>query len=230
MARPWRYSGRGVNVFVLTTGRSGSLTFAEACRHITNYTTGHETRVGLVGQERLAYPDRHIEIDNRLAWFLGRLQSAFGDEAFYVHLRRDDEATAASHAKRWNKPAMQSYRKGILWDVDPATDRMALARDLTWTMNSNIELYLRDKPRAVRIDIETATETFPAFWEAIGAQGDLEAALTELSVRHHQGSAQRDTPRPHGRAHGSGGRSRAAARVARRGGRSSRLARLLGRG
>jgi hypothetical protein len=62
-----------MNVFVLTTGRSGSLTFAEACRRITNYTTGHETRVGRVGPERLAYPDRHIEVDHRLAWFLGRM-------------------------------------------------------------------------------------------------------------------------------------------------------------
>ncbi len=47
-----------MNVFVLTTGRSGSLTFAEACRHISNYSSGHETRVGLIGAERLAYPGR----------------------------------------------------------------------------------------------------------------------------------------------------------------------------
>jgi hypothetical protein len=221
-----------MNVFVLTTGRSGSLTFAEACRHISNYTTGHETRVGLVGEARLAYPDQHIEIDNRLAWFLGRLDRAFGDEAFYVHLRRDDEATAASHVKRWNKPAMQSYRKGILWDVDPETDRLALARDLNLTMNSNIELFLRDKSRTMGIDIETATASFPAFWDAIGAEGDLEAALAELTVRHHEGTAQRTTPRP--------GSATGAARAAqapsgptgsdREAGRSSRLARLLGRG
>ena len=63
-----------MNVFVLTTGRSGSLTFAEACRHITNFSCGHETRVGLIGAERLAYPDQHIEVDNRLAWFTGRLE------------------------------------------------------------------------------------------------------------------------------------------------------------
>lgn len=220
-----------MNVFVLTTGRSGSLTFAEACRHITNYTTGHETRVGLVGKARLAYPDRHIEIDNRLAWFLGRLETAFGDEAFYVHLRRDDEATAASHVKRWNKPAMQSYRKGILWDVDPATERLALARDLNLTMNSNIELFLRDKSRVMRIDIETASGTFPAFWEAINAEGDLEAALAELPVRHHEGTAPRTTPRP-----GSTSQAPKAAKASggatgsgRGKGRSSRLARLLGR-
>lgn len=184
-----------MNVLVLTTGRSGSLTFAEACRHISNYTTGHETRVGLVGRERLNYPDRHIEVDNRLAWFPGRMEAAFGDSAFYVHLLRDDEATAASHVKRWNKPAMQSYRKGILWDVDPETDRLDLARDLTLTMNTNIEHFLRDKSKTMRIDIETAGEAFPEFWERIGAEGDLEAALRELRVHHHAGTEQRSTPR-----------------------------------
>ena len=80
-----------MNVFVLTTGRSGSVTFAEACRHITNYTAGHETRVGLVGDDRLAYPGDHIEVDDRLAWLLGRLEDAYGDAAFYVHLRRDEQ-------------------------------------------------------------------------------------------------------------------------------------------
>ena len=184
-----------MNVFVLTTGRSGSLTFAEACGHITNYTSGHETRVGLVGPARLAYPDRHIEIDNRLAWFTGRLEAAFGNDAFYVHLRRDDEATASSHVKRWNKPAVRSYRNGILWDVDPDIDRMALARDLNHTINSNIEFFLRDKTRTMQIDIETATERFPAFWEAIGAAGDLAASMAEFEVRHHEGKTPRVTPR-----------------------------------
>src|SRR3972149_9948429 len=103
-----------MNVFVLTTGRSGSLTFATACGHITNYTTGHETRRMLLGAERLAPPARHIEVDNHLAWFLGRLDGAYGDGAFYVHLRRDDEAVAASYSRRWNKPLLSAYRKGVL--------------------------------------------------------------------------------------------------------------------
>lgn len=217
-----------MNVFVLTTGRSGSLTFAEACRHITNYTTGHETRVGLVGEARLAYPDGHIEIDNRLAWFLGRLEMAYGDDAYYVHLRRDDEATAGSHVRRWNKPAMRSYRKGILWDVDAGVDRMALARDLSLTMNSNIEQFLRDKSKVMRIDIETAASTFPAFWEAIGADGDLKAALAELSTRHHEGKARRTTPRSGGAAQASKG-SKGTPGSPRRRRRTSRLARLLRR-
>jgi hypothetical protein len=185
-----------MNVLVLTSGRTGSLTFSEACRHMTNYSSGHETRVGLLGPARLAYPDNHIEVDDRLGWFLGRLEEAFGDDAFYVHLKRDDEATAASRMRRWNKPAMRSYRKGILWDVDPNVDRLEVALDLNHTINSNIAYYLRDKTRQMTIHIETARDSFPTFWERVGAEGDLEAALAEFERRHHHGTERRGTPRP----------------------------------
>jgi hypothetical protein len=191
-----------MNVFVLTTGRSGSVTFAEACRHITNYTAGHETRVGLVGADRLAYPDDHIEVDDRLAWFLGRLEDAYGDRAFYVHLRRDEQATAASRMRRWNKPLMRAYRNGILWDVSPEVSRLEVALDLNRTVTTNIELFLRDKSQVMRIDIETARQTFPEFWKSIGAQGDLEAALEELHLHHHAGTERRPTPRPAPRSRG----------------------------
>jgi hypothetical protein len=185
-----------MNVFVLTTGRSGSLTFAEACRHATNYSAGHETRVGLLGPGRLSYPPDHIEVDNRLAWFPGRLEAAFGDDAFYVHLRRDPAASAASFVRRWNKPMMRAYRKGILWDVDPDVGRLEIASDLNATVISNIDLFLRDKPNKMTIEIETASTSFPEFWDRIGAEGDLEAALAEFERRYHQGTSQRARPRP----------------------------------
>ena len=56
-----------MNVFVLCTGRCGSTTFACACRHIENYTAAHESRSHLAGPERFAYPEDHIEVDNRLS-------------------------------------------------------------------------------------------------------------------------------------------------------------------
>ncbi|MFM8634352.1 MAG: hypothetical protein ACKOEX_06015, partial [Planctomycetia bacterium] len=70
------------HVFVLCTGRCGSVTFAKACGHFRNYSTGHETNRA-PGPARLAYPDGHIEIDNRLAWFLGGLEERYGDDALY---------------------------------------------------------------------------------------------------------------------------------------------------
>ena len=194
-----------MNVFVLTAGRSGSLTFVRACEHITNFTAGHETRAGLLGAERMAYPERHIEADNRLTWLLGRLDAAFGDRALYVHLKRDPEAVAASFRRRWNKPAMRAYRKGILLDLDPGSDPMAVARDYVDTVERNIELFLRGRPQAMVVELEAAARDFPRFWERIGATGDLEAAIAEFSVRHHESPAEgrgarpsRTAPRPLG--------------------------------
>jgi hypothetical protein len=97
--------------------------------------------------------------------------------------------------RRWNKPAMRAYRNGILWDVDPGVSRLELALDLNRTVSSNIEFFLRDKTDTMAIDIETARQVFPEFWKRIGADGDLEAALEELTVHHHAGTDRRPTPR-----------------------------------
>ena len=71
-----------MNIFVLNTGRCGSTTFIKACQHIRNYTALHESRANRIAEQRLAYPRDHIEADNRLSWFLGRLdRQKFGNIA-----------------------------------------------------------------------------------------------------------------------------------------------------
>ena len=104
---------RPMRTFVLTTGRSGSVTFARACAHATNMTSGHETHAGHI-TGRLDYPNGHIETDNRLAWFLGPLHAAHPD-AFYVHLTRDPTDTAASFARRSTDtlPLVRRAREGL---------------------------------------------------------------------------------------------------------------------
>jgi hypothetical protein len=89
-----------VHVFVLSPGRCGSTTFERACEHLTNFTTAHEGNRGLLPPEHLDYPDDHIEVDNRLSWFLGPLARRYPD-ARYVHLHRNPEEVAASYLTRW---------------------------------------------------------------------------------------------------------------------------------
>lgn len=76
------------------------MAFSRACSHMTNYTAGHEQNRGEVPPLHLSYPDRHIEVDTRLSWFLGPLHDLY-PEARYVHLRRDPEAVATSYLERW---------------------------------------------------------------------------------------------------------------------------------
>lgn len=175
-----------MNVFVLCTGRCGSTTFERACKHITNFTSGHETRAQLIGADRVAYPDNHIEIDHYLSWFLGRLDAVYGDSAFYVHLTRDPEATARTWSRwwSWQGSTPSAFRNALLKMSDEPW--MDTCRDYVNTKNENIRLFLKDKSNVMNFAMESAESDFVEFWDRIGAKGDLEAALGEWRVRHNE--------------------------------------------
>ncbi|MEJ1353626.1 MAG: hypothetical protein RPU39_02875 [Candidatus Sedimenticola sp. (ex Thyasira tokunagai)] len=177
-----------MNIFILNTGRCGSTTFIEACRHITNYSAAHESRIQLIGDKRLAYPQNHIEADNRLSWLLGRLEHTYGNRAHYLHLRRDPTLTSASFAKREEMGIMKAYREGILLGGEPGQPARDVAADYIDTVESNIELFLRDKSHQMTFHLENAKEDFGRFWEWIGAEGNREQALMEWDT-HHNASA-----------------------------------------
>jgi len=174
-----------MNVFVLNTGRCGSTTFVQACRHISNYSAGHESNIHCVGVERLAYPSCHIEVDNRLSWLLGRLDREYGNRAYYVHLHRDRESTARSFEKRTNYGIMKAYREGILLGGLEQHSPYVTALDYIDTVENNIALFLKDKSNKMNFRLEHVDTDFPRFWRNIGAKGDLEAALLEWKTSHN---------------------------------------------
>jgi hypothetical protein len=171
-----------MNVFILCTGRCGSTTFIEACHHITNFTAEHESRARMIGAERLNYPDRHIEADNRLSWFLGRLDQRYGDSAFYVHLKRDDLKTARSLLNRYDAGIMRAYQAGILMRKDAHHEPLDVCLDYCETVNANIAAFLKDKSQTLTMTLEQAKDGFLEFWQRIGAQGNRDAALNEWDV------------------------------------------------
>ncbi len=174
-----------MNVFVLSTGRCGSVTFSKACSYITNYTAAHESQARILGEAHFHYPENHIEIDNRLSWFLGRLDDVYGTDAFYVHLRRDDTATASSYAKRFGSGIIRGYAKGMMMGRHKKAVAMELCLDYCKTVNSNIACFLKDKPRKLNFQLEEARDHFPQFWEMIGAEGDYQKALMEWETTHN---------------------------------------------
>lgn len=175
-----------MNVFVLCTGRCGSVTFIKAAAQIQNFSAGHETRTKLLGLERFNYPVNHIEADNRLSWMLGRLDATYGDNAYYVHLKRDDYATALSFSKRFSGGIMKAYRgSGIVMGLPETSNPMAVALDYCNTVNTNIELFLKDKTHVMQMTLENAKHDFETFWHWIGADGDLESALQQFDVKHN---------------------------------------------
>lgn len=175
-----------MNIFVLSTGRCGSLTFNKACSHITNFTSGHESQARILGDAHFVYPQNHIEIDNRLSWFLGRIDKNYGTKAYYVHLTRDINKTAASYKKRFGSGIIRGYAKGIMMGHHPKSVAMELCVDYCKTVNSNIELFLKDKPHKMNFALETGKNQFKEFWKWIDAKGDLQNALAEWDVAHNK--------------------------------------------
>jgi len=174
-----------MNIFILSTGRCGSLTFTKACQHITNYTTAHESRLKLIGEQRLNYPVNHIESDNRLSWYLGRLDKQYGNDAFYVHLSRQKDQVANSYAQRYEFGIIKAYQQGILLGGDPTQSIKEIAIDYINTVESNILLFLKDKTNKMKFNLENATTDFEVFWEKIGADGDFNHAIQEWEVNHN---------------------------------------------
>lgn len=179
-----------MRAFVLTTGRAGSTTFAKACSHITNFTSGHETRSNRI-TGRLSYPDQHIEVDNRLSWFLGSLDRIFGNAPLYVHLTRDPEQTAESYAARFRGKAsiVRAFGQGVIQrGQPPATDaeRLAVSRLCIATVNDNIRAFLKDKSSVIEVDLSDLRPGFDAMWDLLGCEGDQEAAHAELGRRYNR--------------------------------------------
>jgi len=185
-----------MRVFILCTGRSGSQTIIKGCKHIKNYTSGHESLAKVFGSDRFLFPENHIEADNRLSWQLGLLNKIYKDDAFYVHLKRNRDNTAASFMKRYYQPGsiIDSYCEGIKKIPPEKLDhdsRLKACYDYIDTVNSNIEFFLSDKSNTIILNLENIVNDFPKFWDKIGAEGDLDRALEEFKIKHNVTSKRR---------------------------------------
>jgi hypothetical protein len=174
-----------MNIFILNTGRCGSTTFIKACQHITNYTSAHESLLTETGSLRFNYPANHIEADNRLSWLLGRLDTAYGDNAFYVHLKRNVDDTAMSFSRRIDFGILKAYEQGILMHQQHLIPPQDIAHDYIETVESNIRLFLKDKSRKMDVSLETIKTDFSEFWDKINAQGNLAEALKEWRTHYN---------------------------------------------
>lgn len=175
-----------MKIIVLTSGRTGSMALFRACQHVQNFTTGHDSKSGQLAAERAVVPDNHIEIDTRLAWFLGRLAALDNGDVHYVHLTRDPDGIAQSYNKRWanRKGIMRGYCEGLL-EREKTLDDLTIAQDMIATIDLNIAAFLKDRPHSV-IRLETLDTDLPAFFAKIGADVDVGKALSEFTQRHNR--------------------------------------------
>jgi len=174
-----------MNVFILNTGRCGSSAFIKACSHITNYSSAHESRNGLLQKNRFNYPKNHIEADNRLSWLLGKLDEAYGNNAIYVHLKRSKKDTAKSFVRRYSHGIIKTFRSNFKRFWSKESEPIDIAIDYCNTVNSNINFFLKDKKHKMLINIENIDKDFMLFWKLIDAKGNINNALDEFNIRHN---------------------------------------------
>ena len=73
----------------------------------------------------------------------------------------------------------------MLMGLPDDSNAMTVSLDYCDTVNSNIELFLKDKPHRMSFSLENAEEDYRKFWKAIRAKGDLNAALSEFGVLYN---------------------------------------------
>jgi hypothetical protein len=173
-----------MRIFVTGTGRCGSVTFSQACRHVTNYTCGHETHTNKRTAEGLRgdvahwdYPDNHIEVSPQLVIGIPILRRRY-PEARWVHLvRRDRDACARSLCLRSDMRAFAKY-----WFLNADPDELSVAYAVYDTVRSLCQALL---PDAFTLELEQARLQWRACWEFIGARGDFARSLREWETRHN---------------------------------------------
>ena len=168
-----------MRVFVTGTGRCGTTTFAKACSHITNYTSGHEThwRPSFDNSKVREYADGHIESDPHLVWHIGVLANRYPD-AWWVHLVRERESCVRSLAKT------MGVRDWARLAYVGQNDVQAAASDFYDFVNQTVPLALAEM-QCITMHLERLKEEWYLFWNLIGAEGDYEASVRELGVRHN---------------------------------------------
>jgi hypothetical protein len=180
------------NIFVLTTGRAGSTTFSRACQFIEGYSASHESLNDKIGKYRFEYPEMHIEVDNRLAWHLGHLNEIYGNDAFYVFLKRRKTRVADSFAARGYSGIMHAFGNSGIVREGGKNSKLQLAEFYVDTVYANINHFLQDKDHLV-VEMENIEEDFMKFLDACQLRADLgsikECLATEFNTRasHKQG-------------------------------------------
>lgn len=172
-----------MNVFIVSPGRTATTTLAEALSKLQGFTASHESRVRKLGEDRVAYPNFHIECDNRLSWFLPRLTEKYScsEDAILVCVYRDREKVALSYNKRWPKiNMMKSYSQGIL--MRPLSENcLDVCRDYVENVYEHIEFFSKFWSAYVEIDIDAPEKGLKDLCDLLGRADQFEEVAKYLS-------------------------------------------------
>lgn len=137
----------------------------------------------MIDSDPWSYPDNHIEISPAIAIAVPRLLEIY-PEAILVHLVRRREDCVASIARLLSEDGRHFINYwGNLYTGKryPEAGRRRIA---AYLYDSTVALVRSCRP-ALEIQLEAAAETWPTFWDLVGADGDYQAGLAAWSIRHN---------------------------------------------
>lgn len=170
-----------MRVFVVGTGRCGTVTFSKACSHINNFVSGHETySKNFSNFDKLLIPDNRIEVDPHFAHVLPLAIEKYPD-AKWVHLIRERKACVESIAKT---NGIKHYAKFATMSV--SDDMHEISDTFYRVINANIDMWLKNT-NSMKIYLENIVQEWSVFWNFIGAKGDMKASIDELSKKYNNG-------------------------------------------
>jgi len=170
-----------MRVFVVGTGRCGTCTFFQACKHISNFTTDHEGKSGQRDIGEWEYPDNHIEVAAHLAIAMGHLRLKY-PEARWVHLIRNEENCVRSLVT--NSQAPLDYF-ALHWLQAFQFNPVRCARVFYHLVNDNIRAMLPRGNYSMTIQLENIQNAWPEFWSWIEASGTYSSSLDTWTRKYN---------------------------------------------
>lgn len=167
-----------MNIFVVGTGRCGTVTFSKAAAHCTNYSVGHETKAGRVADWH--YPDNHIEVSSQLVIAIPLLRKRYPD-AQWIHLVREREACSRSLARMTHVMRAFSW----VWFQQPAPSLPAAGEVVYDLVNGLCEDMLGESWDYYRLQLERVHDDWRVCWDFMECEGDYEKSLAEWNTRHN---------------------------------------------
>lgn len=168
-----------MRVFVLGTGRCGTVTFSKACQEIMNFTSSHELKTSF-NREAFGcfeFSDNHIEIDPRLSYHYPILKQKY-PEAYFFHLKRNRKDCVSSLSKRRSLQHYSVFHYG--WFNGDYNKAAEIYYDNTTTM---LESFIND---TYTLHLENLQKDFTKFCKIINANYDYKKTEVILERKYNK--------------------------------------------
>ena len=169
-----------MRVFVTGIGRCGTVSFKEACSHITNYSSAHETV-----NPKLVYPDNHIEVNPHMRQCIREVAKKYPNEK-WIHLIRNKTDNVRSLSVLDDGVIMTCYwvLRGSTIGETPIDIAETYYRDENNLIRDQLKLYVPPENTMI-LYLDMIQNFWKSFWEFIGAEGDFQSSIQSWDTPHN---------------------------------------------